>query len=421
MVTPALSSPDDPLAGQPGGAAARPLQRGSAEFRRVNGALFAAGFATFTLLYCVQPLMPSFAASFALSPAMSSLSLSLTTLLLAPAMVVTSSLSEVWGRKRVMSLSLLFSAGLTLLAAAAPDWPTLLVFRTLLGLTLSGMPAVSMAYLSEEVEPGALGYAMGLFIGGSAFGGMAGRVASAALADLAGWRAAVAAIGLIGLVATLVFWRSLPASRRFRPRPFAVRPLVGSLFGHVADRGLPWLFLVGFLLMGSFVAVYNYSGFRLLAPPFSLSQAAAGAIFTTYLIGIVASPWVGALAGRLGPRRLLWATVLLMLAGLALTLPDRLVLVVAGIALFTLGFFGGHSIASAWVGRRAQQARAQASALYLFSYYVGSSVAGSLGGLFWQRAGWPGVALMVGGLLVAALAVALLLTRLPPLASDPGS
>ena len=220
-------------------------------------------------------------------------------------------------------------------------------------------------------------------------------------------------------IATLVFWRSLPPSRRFRPRPFALRPLLGSLFGHVADRGLPWLFLIGFLLMGSFVAVYNYSGFRLLAPPFSLSQAAAGAIFAVYLIGIVASTWVGALAGRLGQRRLLWATVLLMLAGLALTLSDRLALVVAGIALFTFGFFGGHSIASAWVGRRAQQARAQASALYLFSYYVGSSVAGSLGGLFWQRAGWPGVAVMVGSLLIAAFAVALRLTRLPPLASDP--
>ena len=70
----------------------------------------------------MQPLLPSFADSFALTPAMSSLSLSLNTLLLAPAMVVTSSLSEVWGRKRVMSLSLLLSAGLTLLAAAAPDW-----------------------------------------------------------------------------------------------------------------------------------------------------------------------------------------------------------------------------------------------------------------------------------------------------------
>ena len=421
MVTPARSSLADPSAGLPDAAPPHPLRRGSAAFRRVNGALFAAGFATFSLLYCVQPLLPSFADSFALSPAMSSLSLSLTTLLLAPAMVVTSSLSEVWGRKRVMSLSLLLSAGLTLLAAAAPDWPSLLVCRTLLGITLSGMPAVSMAYLSEEVEANVLGYAMGLFIGGSAFGGMVGRVATAGLADLAGWRAAVAGIGQVGLAATLVLWRSLPASRRFRARPFAVGPLWRSLFGHVADRGLPRLFLIGFLLMGSFVAVYNYTGFRLLAPPFALSQAAAGAIFAVYLIGIAASAWIGALAGRFGQRRLLWATVLMMLGGLALTLSDRLVPVIAGIALFTVGFFGGHTIASAWVGRRAQQARAQASALYLFSYYVGSSLAGSLGGLFWQRAGWPGVALMVGALLIAALAVALWLVRLPPLASDPGS
>ncbi|AKU27922.1 hypothetical protein IB49_17815 [Geobacillus sp. LC300] len=38
---------------------------------------------------------------------------------------------------------------------------------------------------------------------------------------------------------------------------------------------------------------------------------------------------------------------------------------IAGLALFTFGFFGGHSIASAWIGEQAHVYKAQASSLYL--------------------------------------------------------
>jgi len=49
------------------------IHQGTPEFRRTNLALFSAGFATFALLYCVQPLMPVFARDFNVSAAESSL------------------------------------------------------------------------------------------------------------------------------------------------------------------------------------------------------------------------------------------------------------------------------------------------------------------------------------------------------------
>jgi len=88
-------------------------------------------------------------------------------------------------------------------------------------------------------------------------------------------------------------------------------------------------------------------------------------------------------------------------------------LIVVGVGVFTCGFFCAHAIASSWVGRRARTARAQASSLYLFSYYLGSSISGTVGGMFWQHFGWNGVALMIVLLTVAALGVATLLLRLP--------
>jgi len=77
------------------------------------------------------------------------------------------------------------------------------------------------------------------------------------------------------------------------------------------------LFTEGFLLMGSFVTIYNYIGYRLVAPPYNLSQTEVGLIFIVYLVGIVSSALVGDLAGRMGRRKVLWAMILVMLAGSA--------------------------------------------------------------------------------------------------------
>ncbi|MBN8921818.1 MAG: MFS transporter [Rhodanobacter sp.] len=391
------------------------IHHGTPAFRRTNLALFAAGLATFGLLYCVQPLMPEFSRDYGVSEAAAAMSLSLTTGVLAFAMLFAGGLSDAWGRKPVMVASLLSSAMLVLASAAMPSWDSLLVVRSLLGLTLSGLPAVAMTYLGEEMHAESIGLGMGLYISGSAVGGMGGRLVTGVLTDFFDWRVGVAVVGVIGVACALAFWRALPPSRHFVRQPLDARALAARFGGMFHDRGLPWLFVEGFLLLGAFVTVYNYLGYRLLAPPYNLSQAVVGLIFGIYLIGTFSSAWMGHLAGKLGRRKVLWTTFALMLAGVLLTLASSLWLIMPGIAAVTFGFFGGHSIVSSWVGRRAGAAKAQASSMYLFCYYMGSSVAGASGGLFYAAHGWNGVAAFTGMLVLAGLAIALGLIRLKPL------
>jgi YNFM family putative membrane transporter len=392
----------------------RRIRHGTPAFRRTNLALFSSGFATFGLLYCVQPLMPAFSRDFGVDAATSSLSLSLTTAVMAVGMLFAGAISDAFGRKPIMLASLLSSSILVLLTAVTPSWGLLLAARALLGVTLAGLPAVAMTYLSEEVHGESLGFAMGLYIGGNAIGGMSGRLISGFTADHASWRVAVGVIGALGLLAAFLVAKGLPPSLHFEKRKAHPRALV-SVFGVLLkDKGLPWLFAEGFLLMGAFVTIYNYVSFRLLAPPFSLSQSHVGAIFMVYLVGVGASAWMGALAGKLGRGKVMWTALVILLAGVALTSSSSLWAIVLGIAMITFGFFGGHSIASGWVGIRAKKAKAHASSMYLFSYYMGSSIAGSLGGVFWTHGGWRGVAIYVAVLVTAGLAIAIKLRGLKP-------
>ncbi|MES3024107.1 MAG: MFS transporter [Pseudomonadota bacterium] len=396
---------------------ATPTRRaaGSTAFKRINRAMLFGGFATFALLYCVQPLMPLLAAEFALTPAQSSWSLSISTGALALSLLLSSAVSERLGRKPLMVAAIATAAATTVLCAFATSFGQLLVLRAALGIALGGMPAIAMAYLGEEIEAESLGLSMGLYIGGSAFGGMAGRLLTSVLADHLSWRVALGVLGAAGLVVACEFWRSLPASRNFAPGEPGWDRLAGGLRQHCSDRGLLLLFLVAFMLAGSFVGMYNFIGYRLLATPYALSQSAVGALSLLYLIGMFSSVWAGRLADRLGRRGVLWIMLAAMVAGLLLTLASSLLSIVPGIALFTFGFFASHSVASSWVGRRARTPKALASALYLFCYYLGSSVIGSLCGVMWQWRGWPAVVLALAGLLGVALLLALRLRGVLPL------
>ena len=227
------------------------IRHGTPAFRRANLALFAAGIATFGLLYCVQPLMPEFSRRYGVSAAASALSLSLPTGVMAVALLFAGAVSDARGRKGIMAASTLCSALLTLLTAVAPGWFALLTLRALLGLTLAGLPAIAMTYLSEEVHAESIGLGMGLYIGGSAVGGLGGRLLTGIVADFFGWRWAMAAMGAVGLVCALVFSRSLPPSRRFVPQPLELDVLMRRFAGTFSDPGLPWLFAEGFVLLGA--------------------------------------------------------------------------------------------------------------------------------------------------------------------------
>jgi YNFM family putative membrane transporter len=391
------------------------IAAGSPAFKRINRAMVFGGFSTFALLYCVQPLMPLLAHQFALTPAQSSLVLSVSTAALAISLLFSSVLSDRIGRKPMMVAAMLMGAILTLACAFAQNYAQLLTLRALLGFALGGMPAIAMAYLGEEIEGPSLGLSMGLYIGGSAFGGMIGRVVASVISDFYAWRVAIAVMGAAGLYSAWEFRRSLPASNNFKAgERRGLDALVGGIRTHLSDAGLPWLFALSFLLMGCFVSLYNYIGYRLLGAPFSLSQSGVGLLSALYLLGMFSSVWAGRLADRLGRRNVLWLVMSLMLGGLLLTLANSLVAIVLGVGLFTFGFFASHSVASSWVGRRAQAPQALASALYLFFYYLGSSVLGSFCGMMWSAGGWPGVVGLLGATLGVGFLIALRLRGLAP-------
>jgi YNFM family putative membrane transporter len=375
---------------------------GSSGLRRTQLALFGAGLATFLLLYSTQALLPVLSANLHLTPGQASLTVSAAAIGLALAVIPISALSERYGRIAVMTASVFAAAALALVIPFSPDLTVLTALRALQGVALAGLPATAMAYLAEEVHPRALASAMGLCVAGNSIGGMSGRLISGVVAGAYGWRWGLASVAVLSLLCAVAFRVLIPPARHFRPGPVNPRALLRTVTGHLHDPLLGRLFALGLLFMTVFGAVYTVMGYRLVAAPFNLSQGLASSIFAVYVVGTFASALSARVTGRFGRRGTLYLGIGCTSAGLLLTLPDSLPLALLGLVLITAGFFTGHCVASASVGRTATHGRAQASALYLAAYYLGNSLGGTLGADAYHAGGWNDTVLV--GLTAMALA-----------------
>lgn len=385
--------------------------RGSAAYRRILLALLCAGIATFAQLYSPQGVLPILAADMGVDASRASLTVSAATLGLAASVLPWSLVADRIGRVSAMRVSLVAATALGLLMPWIPWFGALMVVRVLEGAALGGIPAIAVVYLGEEIDRRHAAIAAGTYVSGTTIGGLLGRLVAGPVADLTDWRVGTFAVALMASAAALVFFTITPPPRGFSPHPVSVRHVVRAVGRHLRTPRLLVLYAQGFLLMGAFVAIYNYLGFRLEGAPYAMPSSLTSLLFIAYLSGTASSRIAGGLVARHGRRRVLLTSMAIMLAGALLTLAQPLVLVVAGLVVMTAGLFGAHAIASGWAGAQATQDRAQATSLYNLWYYVGSSVFGFVGGMFFVAGGWPALIGMVAALIAIAGGFALLAAR----------
>ena len=388
------------------------IEYGTRPFLAILFSLFLAGFAVFSSLYCVQPMMPFLAKFFQVTPTHSSFPLSFSTIALALGLLFAGLISDRFGRKKIMVISLFSTSILLLISSFLPYWEIFLATRMMVGLAVSGVASVAMTYIGEEIAAKDVGFAMGLYISGTAIGGMGGRLISGVLLDYISWQTATMIIGTLNLAIAIIFYLALPASKHFNAYPINLNRFIESFKKNLADVKLRLLFAEGFILMGCFVTVFNYMSYHLLEKPFELSQMWIGLISVAYLSGIYSSPRAASWGRKFGRDKVLVAMLSAMILGLWIMLIPSLWAVLTGLLIFTFSFFAAHSTSSSWVSVQSLQYRAVGSSLYLFCYYLGSSFLGSSGGLVWERGGWLGLTIAITLFLMIGVLIAFKLKKI---------
>lgn len=383
--------------------------RGSAAYARLLAALFCAGVATFAQLYSPQAVLPLISADLRVGAAHAALIISASTVGLAIGVIPWSALADRIGRVKAITVSVSGATLVGMLVPFAPTFGLLMAGRFIEGLLVGGVPAIAVAYLTEEVDRAHAARAAGTFVAGTTIGGLLGRLVSSPVAEFAGWRIGVFTVAVICGLAAMGFVKLAPEPQGFTPASRRGANSEGGLAHRLAanlctPRQLV-LFAQGFLLMGGFVALYNFLGYRLTAAPFHLPASVVSLVFLAYLAGTWASSRAGAEAARFGRKRVLLVSVAIMMGGVAITLSTNVIAILVGLVVATAGFFGAHSTAAGWTGQAAPVGKAQASSLYNLFYYGGSSAIGWLGGVAFDARGWTAVAVTI--LVLAGIAASL--------------
>lgn len=367
-------------------------------FWRATIALGTASFFIFANVYFTQPLLPVFSEEFAISPVVSSLSVSLVLLTLGCCFFMYSGISDRYGRKNVMIVVMIIATVLTFIIPFSTSFEMLLVLRIIQAVALAGIPTIAMSYIGEEFALKALTLGIGIHISANTIGGMGGRVISGVMTDWFNWQTAFFVMGIVSLFCLILLVLLLPKSNHFQQRPFNLKEMSFEYMEHLKNPTLRLAYYVGGLHFTVFIGLFSFITFYLSAEPFNVSTTILGFLFLTYTAGTISSTLAGKATQYMKQSVCIAIGIGIIVVAMTLTLLTNIVAIAIGLLLLCFGFFFAHSSSSSWVTKHAAKGKGSASSLYLTSYYFGGSLGSVYLGYFWNAAGWTGVVL--GALLI---------------------
>ncbi|SIS43523.1 MFS transporter, YNFM family, putative membrane transport protein [Neptunomonas antarctica] len=377
------------------------IDAGTRAFWRATLALCLGSFMIFSNVYVTQPLLPLLMDNFQISELEASWSFTITTLTLGLSLLIYGPLSDAIGRKNIMLVSMAGVVLTTFLLSQTQNYSMLLILRGLQGLCLGGLPAIAIAYMSDEFKHKAMILAVGFYISGNTIGGIGGRLIGGFVGEWLGWSEAFLVMTLISFILLALFALLLPASSHFTAKSLKPSMMMTQLAGHLNNPLLLLAYLIGGFNFFIFINQYSFVTFLLADAPYHLSPSWLGLLFLTYLSGTVGSALSGRIAQRIPQPMCMIIGILVLMTGSLITLIPSIWAIIVGFFINAFGFFFAHSTASSWVSHNAYQAKASASSLYLVFYYLGASSGGFYLQPFWQWAGWSGI--VAGSMIILTL------------------
>lgn len=377
-------------------------------FWRITISLALASFFVFASLYAVQPLLPLFVREFNVTVSEATLTLSLPVIGLIIGLIVIGFLSDRLGRVAFIKYSLIIAVIPFFFIPLLDAFSLIVILRFLQGFTLAGLPAAALAYINEEIDRPHIGVATALYIASNALGGMVGRVMAGYLSDRFSWEVAFYSFAGLGLIVVILVFLFLPKSRFFQPSDLSFRRDIEGMLVHFKNPKLLTVIGMGLILQLAFTSVWTFLPFHLEAEPYSLSVKTISYTFFAYGFGVFGAPFAGWLAGIFGLKRVRIAGILVLSAGIFITLSPPLPLIIIGLCVMCLGFFTAHSLTASTVAEQATHHKGSAASLYLVAYYIGVSMGSTVVGPLWNLAGWNAVIIFAGILPTAYLGLVMI-------------
>ncbi len=215
--------------------------------------------------------------------------------------IFSGTISDTYDRRTTMMLGFALYAAGGFLAALSPSFAFFMVTRFVQGVGYAFVQPVMLAALSDIVEPGKEGLAMGYYGASTTAGIAVGPLAAGLFAEV-DWRLTFVFIGVLASVIIVAMRLALKDERQLRLKTSG-RTIVKNLGETIGHREVVLLAVSGFLAFVSFIGIVSFSSEQLGRPPLGQGPSEIGfAIAVSGLLGVVASPYSGRLVDSRGGR-----------------------------------------------------------------------------------------------------------------------
>ncbi len=259
-------------------------------------ALGLSGLLVSLLQTAVVPLIPQFPVLLSVSASSASWLLTATLVAGAVSAPVLGRLGDMYGKRRMLIVSLMIILASAVLAAIAPNFTVLLVARAMQGVGF-GVIALGMSLMRDVLPPAKVAGGVGLMSSSLGVGGSIGPPVTGIVAEHGGWRVLFLAVALGALALLVVVRRMVPESGVRSGGRFDTVGAIGLTTGLVClllgiSKGAEWGWtsptVLGLLGTSAVVlVVWGRYELRLASPLVDLRVAARPAVLRTNLASVL--------------------------------------------------------------------------------------------------------------------------------------
>lgn len=338
-----------------------------------------AGFIVMADNWVVSPILPTIANDLNSNVARTSIIISAYMIPFGLFQLVFGYLAERFGKRQVISFSMVFFTISTALCAIAAGITDLAIYRALTGIFAASVMPISFALIGDLFPLKERQSAIGTFMASTLLGQGLSMAIGGSIAFFLDWRSVFIIYSLLSLIPTvllLTVGKQIPSSKNPESKMFA--PYLTLLKNPASSMIYLLVLLEGIFLLGSFSFLGGF-----IAKQFGFNNFLIGLIMTAFgIMAVVGGRVSGKISARIGKKKTIVTGLLLVAAANALfvTIGTVLVFVIIGICLMGLGFILAHSTFVTIATEFAAKARSYATSMVAFFFMGGGGLGTAIGG-----------------------------------------
>lgn len=361
--------------------------------------------AVITNIYCTQPILPLIATGLRIDVTMVDLVAGAALLGFSTGLALLLPLGDRFDRRKLVLTQIALAFVFAILAALSPGVWALIGASFGLGI-VSCVPQQLVPFAAVMSRPQERGRSVGTVVSGIMVGILLGRTIAGVVGAAYGWRAVygmeAAFMIPVWIAAAMLLPRGVPSTNLSYGR------LLASLWPLARDnRPIRESMIIQALLWACFNAFWVNLAALLVSGPWHLGSAWAGAFGIIGAAGALAASLGGRAADRLGSRRVIGASIgIVILSFVILAGADwSLVALIVGVIVLDIGVQSGLVSNQTRAFAVDPKAQGRINSLYMTATFFGGAVGTAVSGWIMSQYGWSGIVAfgIALGLLAAVL------------------